>query len=63
MRLLSLLQISVLVIALLFFSQPGAAQSFVLNGMIEGKDTGSIVLIYTNAENKDCGDTAFLKYG
>lgn len=47
----------------LFICNDLQAQTFVLKGFIQGKDTGSIVLCFRNADNKAVCDTAFLNKG
>jgi thiol-disulfide isomerase/thioredoxin len=50
-------------VVILFFHLNVSAQSFTLNGTIQGKDTGTVVLHYRNESNKTCSETASIING
>src|SRR5688572_14274274 len=53
----------VMPIALLFLFQLGNAQSFTLNGTIEGNHNGYVILYYINANNQSTSDTTSIIQG
>lgn len=54
-------------VCLHLFYLPSAAQTnektFVLNGMVKGRDTGIIILYYSNYNKEIIRDTSYLKSG
>jgi peroxiredoxin len=52
-----------IVVVMVFVCSTVKAQSFILKGFIEGKDTGAVVLSFRNADNKSFCDTAILHKG
>lgn len=50
-------------ICLILFYLETSAQSFTLNGVIRGKDTGVVLLHYRNAIGLPCSDTAVINRG
>ena len=50
-------------IIFLFICQSIFGQSFTLNGKIIGKDTGIVILRYTNENYENVSDTSFLRDG
>ena len=53
----------VMVTSLFFLCKFGNAQSFTLNGTIEGKHNGYVILHYINAKNQNCSDTTSVIHG